>query len=513
MSAGSSHRASAGAFPFPRIEAQRLALKREVFTSPWIWRILVLGAWRLDQADRASCLIRALENLGHAVLSIDAAKQNLCRETTGRVKDGGPGFLDTEQLAPYLERFKPELVVIIGGGLRLTEEDARGFKEQGRLLVGLTLSESGVEDPPPDQVRYFDLYGTSGLASVKQYQAAGLENAVLFPFGVDRGFACTDVPPTPEFSANIVCVGNAVDRPDLIRRMQRLSDTFEGVRAYGQGWEGAGVGLQAGLHHMQAMRSGSIHVHCPDTESGPTGSTRDELETVASGAVLATKRVKESPSPFDYDTEIIGYADTDDLLAQINALLGDPQRVESMRRAAFARLAKGHLYEHLWLAFLGELQARISTKNADGSAERTAPISASNANQRKRRIVLSGFYGAGNGGDELILRSIIEHIARPEDPYHVVVAAYDADAVTRTHAASAFPRTDLVRGQSEVAAATAFVLGGGGLWHDYTFAGVRWAFVSVHGSSQRRNRLFEASIARKDLFPSPPCLSASGSGL
>jgi polysaccharide pyruvyl transferase CsaB len=267
-------------------------------------------------------------------------------------------------------------------------------------------------------------------------------------------------------------MGNAVRRPDRIETMESVSRAVESVKMYGNGWKIPGIKPVTGIRQMQAMREGRVHVNFPRTLAGFTNIKCGVFESVASGGVLTTQRFDEMERYFAYGEEIIGYIDAEDLAEQLRKLLKEPERLESMRRAAFARLAAEHLYEHRWLDFFEELEHRVFVEPKHLAAERAALCQSrlSGTTNRKRRLVVSGYYGAGNIGDELILRAIADNVAAPDDPYQLIVAAYDADAVMRTHGIQAFPRVNLPRAQSEVAAATSLILGGGGLWHDYTFA-------------------------------------------
>jgi len=457
---------------FPNLEEQRLKLRNEVFTSNRIWRVLVLGHYYWGETDTVACIVRALENLGHAVLSVDWFTQRLCEEMPEIVDGYGPHFLSLPLLEPYLDRFQPQVIVCAAGGVCFTREDAEELKSRGHVLLGLTLSDPDVQDSMIGHIGQFDLHGTNSLLALERYHESGLDNTVLFPFGVDRGYACANLPPAPELAADVICMGNAVRRPERIETMETVSQTVASVKVYGNGWKVPGVKSVTGIRQMQAMREGRIHVNFPLTLAGFTNIKCGVFESVASGGVLATRRFDEMERYFAYGEEIIGYSDAEDLAEQLLRLLKEPERLESMRRAAFARLAAGHLYEHRWLDFFKALEDRIFVEPRLLATEHAALIQSrlSGTTNRKRRLVVSGFFGACNTGDELILRAIVDNIAAPEDPYQLIVAAYDADTVTRTHGVQAFPRVDLPRAQSEIAAATSLILGGGGLWHDYTFA-------------------------------------------
>ena len=57
-------------------------------------------------------------------------------------------------------------------------------------------------------------------------------------------------------------------------------------------------------------------------------------------------------------------------------------------------------------------------------------------------MILSGYFGADNTGDELILRSLVEAIDVRAPGIDVAVAAERPDRVEALHRTAAFPRAD-----------------------------------------------------------------------
>ncbi|WP_336627640.1 polysaccharide pyruvyl transferase family protein [Micrococcus luteus] len=87
-----------------------------------------------------------------------------------------------------------------------------------------------------------------------------------------------------------------------------------------------------------------------------------------------------------------------------------------------------------------------------------------------RVVLVSGYYGAGNRGDELLLATLARTLEEGLEDVQVVVAANDPAAVERVHGLPAFARADLTAAEEHAARATAVVLGPGGHWHDYSVA-------------------------------------------
>jgi polysaccharide pyruvyl transferase CsaB len=89
-----------------------------------------------------------------------------------------------------------------------------------------------------------------------------------------------------------------------------------------------------------------------------------------------------------------------------------------------------------------------------------------------KKVIVSGYYGVGNLGDELILASITQALRRADPAVQVTVAADRPLNVERSHGLPSYSRPDHEASLHEVRTAAAVVLGGGGLWHDYSFADV-----------------------------------------
>ena len=196
------------------------------------------------------------------------------------------------------------------------------------------------------------------------------------------------------------------------------------------------------------------------------------FEAIGAGGVVCTSRFEEMEHFFEYGREIVEFEDADDLVAVLDEILGDPGRLEAIRRAAFQRLVDEHLYEHRWLNLFSDIEDDLEASE-DGilTRERAAVVSETLAGDGRgpRKVVISGFYGARNLGDDLLLQSISEGLReRSRGPLAISIAAHNAERV-RELGLEAFPRRDLDQARDEMADGSAVVLGGGGLWHDHTF--------------------------------------------
>lgn len=94
---------------------------------------------------------------------------------------------------------------------------------------------------------------------------------------------------------------------------------------------------------------------------------------------------------------------------------------------------------------------------------------AASGDHNRRNVIISGYYGAKNTGDNLLLEAIAQALTAADPSVHVSVAATNPTEVERSHGLPAYARKDLHLITPHLDSCTAFVLGGGGLWNDYNF--------------------------------------------
>lgn len=475
--------------PTPKENMQTIAelkadLENKVFDQGVHWRILFLGRSINGTTDIVSSLSRSLRNLGHHVLDLDM-KHHRITENPERVSGGnGPIYVQAHKLSPIVERFRPQMIICCAGGLTFTDEDAAWLKAQGIVLVGITLSDPDVFPSVHAHAHVFDVHTTNAELSLQMYRDKGVHNTVYFPFGIDRGFVTQKVDDEPSMAADVICLGHANNRPDRNQTMTALHRQFD-VKTYGRGWDIPDSEPVAGDKALQALKMGRVHVNFPLTRAGFINIKCGVFESVGAGAVIATGEFDEMARFFDYGDEIIGYKDDEDLATKIAALLDDPAEYERIRLNGFRRLVEHHLYEHRWMELFDTVRRASPHTTPWLSESRAEEVRAvlGESLPRARKVLLSGFYGAGNLGDELILRSIAAALHRSDPAVQVVVAAENPRHVELQHGLQAFKRADVYDSAYQLHTADAVVVGGGGLWHDLTFHRAGGLASLVNGST------------------------------
>ena len=468
---------------------ERKRLGAEKFDAPVHLRILAIGGKTNGTTDIVACLERALRNLGHHLVFLDTKRHKQLIDNPEKHQGGnGPVYVSEVGIRQIVRRFRPQIIMTIGGGLAFREDDAELLKKSGCMLVGITLSDPDVMASMQRCAAAFDIHTTNSLLALDAYHEFGLRNTLYFPFGVDRSFVAKDVAIPDAFRADVICLGHANAHPVRDRTMREVISKIgrdARVHTYGRGWSNADSRLVEDVEVLQASRGGTVHVNFPMTRAGYVNVKCGAFETVASGGLLVTQRFKEMQQFFDYDEEIIGYDDLDQLPEVISSLLGSPERIDAMRLAAFKRLVASHLYEHRWLDLFERMAKLVQDPASPMPQERRAEIAdiLSSDQGHARIVAVSGFYGARNLGDDLILEAITSAIERDVPGAQPIIVAQNARVVEAQHGFQAVTRHHHKSVDALISNADAFVLGGGGLWHDYTFDEADGVAGMVTGSS------------------------------
>lgn len=133
----------------------------------------------------------------------------------------------------------------------------------------------------------------------------------------------------------------------------------------------------------------------------------------------------------------------------------------------FRHLSAHDLYEHRVEALLETLR-RPPHGSGDTTSGPARALALRRNAARPRMIVFSGYYGAGNRGDELLLDALVGHLETALPDLVPVVAGSKPAVVEREHGIQSFARADLDAAEFYAAHASSMVLGPGGHWHDYS---------------------------------------------
>ena len=221
-----------------------------------------------------------------------------------------------------------------------------GLKRQAPV-VGITLSDPDVFPTVSTYAHQFTLHTTNSVGALERYRALGHENTVLMPFAVDSRFFVPR-PVAAEYEADVAVIGHG--RPDRLDVVKRLRKVFK-TRVYGQRWPKWSQGPVRGEDWFRAAYSARCLINFPRTAAGYTNVKVGVFEATATGRLLFTEYFDEMRRYFEYDKEIVGYSDTDELIEKIRYYLDHPSKAKKIAQAGQLRCAA----EHTWARRLSQL--------------------------------------------------------------------------------------------------------------------------------------------------------------
>ncbi|GGM32319.1 hypothetical protein GCM10011351_18000 [Paraliobacillus quinghaiensis] len=470
----------------PSVEEQRRILREKQILASEYFRILHIGRYAFGKTDIVSRMKQALENLGHTVFDFNTDDFREVIYNPDRHTGGfGPVEIKLELLKPVLRQFEPQIIICNAGGYTFSEEDSQWLKDQGYILVGVTLSDPDVFPSTKNFAHRFDYHATNAIEALEMYKNEGINNTIHFPFAIDRSFIEAEAIERNDWKADVICLGNATNRPDRNETMNYLAKHFN-VKVYGTGWEIPDSFPVGGEDFYSAARAGKFHINFPGTRAGYTNLKIGVFESIANGGILCTEIFDEMKLFFDYETEVIGYKNAEDLKAKLDYYINNPIEAEMLRRKSFYKLVNKHMWETRWEDLLTKIKLDINKEKTMLPAHRYEKIKdLIGTKEKSAKVIIQGYYGALNTGDDLILEAISTNIKKEHPNTLIMVAGFNRASITLNQGFYSLPRTDVFKMDKYIKEADLLIYGGGGLLNDYTFnnaAGVPDFFDSfTHG--------------------------------
>ena len=287
----------------------------------------------------------------------------------------GPIYIRLASIEPILARFAPQVIVCSAGGLCFHPGDAIELKRRGIVLLGVTLSDPDVFASVVPAASTFDYHTTNARDAVAMYRAAGVRNTSWLPFGIDRDYVLADVPEAPDMVADVICLGHAKGRTERNETMRRLAEAHD-VRVYGTGWELPGAEVVRDVRQQQAAAQ---RPHPHQLREDPRRPRQRQVRRVRGDRLrrshlhVAVRRDGGVLRVRPRDRRVRG---ADDLVDTVRDLLADPDRLERIRRAAFQRLVREHLYEHRWLKLFADIERDLTAPDGMLTPERAEIVAA-----------------------------------------------------------------------------------------------------------------------------------------
>ncbi len=299
-----------------------------------------------------------LLELGCQVQELNLTGKIPCLYNPYRRQGGhGPVYVRLERVLPAIREFKPQLIVFGGGGLTFDENDMATIKQHCGV-IGMTLSDPDVYPTVSSYAGMYDFHTTNSLQAFDQYVKEGHSNIHFMPFAVDNRYF-TPRETAPQFRCEVAVIGHA--RPDRLPLAEKLTREFDTI-LYGKNWPYRSLGPVSGENWFRAAYGASCLVNFPTTGAGHTNVKIGVFEATAAGRLLFTQYFEEMSRYFQYDKEIIGYHDEEDLLTKLRYYLTHPAEASAVAAAGRARTAR----DHTWRRRFAELFASLNVQALEG---------------------------------------------------------------------------------------------------------------------------------------------------
>jgi spore maturation protein CgeB len=334
----------------------------------WLPRTFYIGGYWNGANDMVHQMLLGLQSLGAEVCVYNTDENRHALDFEERPYDRGtygPVWLRWEALAPPIEQFRPDLIVCNAGGLSFPPDIASALR-RSTMLLGIALSDPDVFPTATSRIApNFHLFATNAESCVQAYRSLGA-NAIALPYASNPAFF-HPLPRRPEFNCEVLVIGHA--HWDRIEAVRRLSERFR-LHIHGPEWERhglPGLGALYGDDLLRALNSARISLVFPRTLAGHRIPKVAVFDFIAAGALVATERIRPLERYFEYDREIIGFNDTDELIGKVRYYLDNPDQAQTIRAAGHRRVLEHHTWSKVWMRLIEQLQG-IKDVIREGSA-------------------------------------------------------------------------------------------------------------------------------------------------
>lgn len=295
--------------------------------------------------------IGLLEN-GYNVYEINLAQRTELINNPYRNYGGhGPVFVKWEGIKDEIIEFKPDIILLCAGGLTFQEEELNQIKKYC-TVISFTLSDPDVFPTVKEYADQFDVHTTNAKLAVGMYKEEGIENTVYLPFGIDSRFFRSRLP-VKQYKADVSIIGHF--RPNRLEIASALLEENFNLKIFGRDWPIKSEGPVIDEEWFKAMYSTKIIVNFPKTGAGYTNIKVGIFEAAATGRLIMTEYFEEMEEFFEYDKEIIGYKDKEDLIQKIHYYLENPAKAKAIGLAARRKCSLNHTWKKRLSSFFNSI--------------------------------------------------------------------------------------------------------------------------------------------------------------
>ena len=307
-------------------------------------RIMYISNVRLDcMTNILLSMLLSLVEMGFYVRTVNVLEHhNITSNPDKHVGGYGPVEIRYEHLQNEINTFKPQVIIFAAGGYTFSEQASKLLKQKGIILLGITLSDPDVFRTAKNYAKRFSYHTTNSKAALDKYKQLGFKNTLYLPFGIDSRFF-TPTRTVPEYRCDVVIIGHY--QPSRRRLSEELMKRFD-TKIYGLGWPFDNVTSVAYPEWLKVVHSGKIVVDFPRTQAGFYNIKIRMFEVAATGTLLITEYLDEIGEFFEYDKEIIGYKDENEMYKKIQYYLDNPKKRIQIAKNAQQKCAEKHMWKN-----------------------------------------------------------------------------------------------------------------------------------------------------------------------
>ena len=289
----------------------------------------------------SGCIVQELNLTG---------KVDLLHNPQRHLGGNGPVYVRLDKIMHHLKAFRPDVVILCGGGLTFTVQQMNTLKRYC-VVLGITLSDPDIFRTVSVYSDHYDFHTTNSSQALPNYLSLGHDRTYHMPFAVDSQYFVPR-PVDPEYKCDVAVIGHP--RPDRFEITNKLIEDFDTI-LYGTNWPSHTKGVVSGEEWFKAAYSTRCLVNFPRTGAGNINIKAGVFEAVSTGRLLFTSYFEEMSKYFEYGKEIVGYDGTDDLINKIRYYLDNPQEADKIMKAGQDRC----LRDHTWSARFIDLFSHI----------------------------------------------------------------------------------------------------------------------------------------------------------
>jgi len=312
--------------------------------------IYICASYWMGSNDEVRIMHLSLEDLGARVLELNLGRYpHLVYAPEQSAYPKIPKQVILKELKPFLDSFKPDIIVCVAGGITFFEHEYKELMDK-YITVGITVSDPeayywhGRDNIYAHRFKYFF---TNSIEAQRLYKQEHGIDTYIFQQGCYPGF---HKPMKVKKEFDVVVVGHG--KPDRVEAVNALAKYFK-VGIWGHNWEGCVLKPLPEVHgkdYIKAINSGKLYVSFARTESNRLAVKYHIFEATACKIPVFCEEFDEMKDYFDYGKEeIIGYTSLDDLCKKIGYYIGNYREAEEIAYNGYRRSIAEHTWHQRWI--------------------------------------------------------------------------------------------------------------------------------------------------------------------